>query len=312
MNPFLDISAEVAAALQSKKPVVALESTIISHAMSYPRNVQAALEVEAVVRESGATPATIAIINGKLKVGLTAQEIELVAKAGLKASKVSRRDIPAVLAAKTGGDEVTVASTTVTATMIISAMAGIRLFATGGIGGVHRGAEETFDISAEMEEFVTSPVAVVCAGVKSILDIPKTLEYLETRGVPVVVYKNDEFPAFYTSCSGVEAHLRLDSAAEIAKMLRIKWELGLAGGVVIANPIPLEYEMPADAINAAINEALASAEENGIKGPDITPFVLDRVKVITGGSSLESIIALLKNNARLASEIACNFFAAGE
>jgi len=307
MNPFLDISPEVAAALENKKPVVALESTIISHGMPYPRNVETALAVEGIVRDSGVTPATIAIINGRLKVGLTAQEIELVGKAGLAANKVSRRDIPVVLAASSEAANA-ICSTTVAATMIISAMAGIKLFATGGIGGVHRGVEKTLDISADLEEFVITPVAVVCAGAKSILDIPKTLEYLETRGVPVVVYKSDEFPAFYTSCSGVKAHLRMDSAAQIADMLRIKWELGLSGGAVIANPVPVEHEMPADAINAAINEALAVAEENGISGPEITPFLLDRVKTITGGSSLESNIALVKNNARLASEIAKALF----
>ena len=188
--------------------------------------------------------------------------------------------------------------------MIVAAMAGIKVFATGGIGGVHRGAEKTLDISADLEEFVNTPVAVVCAGAKSILDIPKTLEYLETRGVPVVVYQSDDFPAFYTNYSGLQAPLRMDSTDEIAKMLRVKWELGLAGGAVIANPIPSEYEIPADAINAAINEALAVAEEYRISGPEITPFLLDRVKTITGGNSLDSIIALLKNNARLASEIA--------
>ena len=301
MNPFLDISAEVKSALANNKPVVALESTIISHGMPYPRNVETALEVENIVRYTGAIPATIAIINGRLKAGLSPQEIELLGKTGLSANKVSRRDIPAVLAI--GGDN-TIGATTVAATMIISAMASIRLFATGGIGGVHRGAEKTLDISADLDEFANTPVAVVCAGAKSILDIPKTLEYLETRGVPVVVHKSDEFPAFYTSSSGVKAHLRMDSAGQIAKMLRLKWQLGLSGGAVIANPIPAQYEMPPAAINSAIDEALALAEKNGIQGPELTPFLLDRVKTLTGGDSLESNIALVKNNARLASEIA--------
>ena len=316
MNPFLDINAEVSSALANNKPVVALESTIISHGMPYPRNIETALEVENIVRESGAIPATIAIINGRLKAGLSSQEIEVIGKAGLSANKVSRRDIPAVLASEAAGSgspsgsasivgaDNFVGATTVAATMIISAMAGIRLFATGGIGGVHRGSEKSFDISADLDEFANTPVAVVCAGAKSILDIPKTLEYLETRGVPVVVYKSDEFPAFYTSRSGVKAHLRMDSAALIAKMLRVKWQLGLSGGAVIANPIPVLYEMPPAAINAAIDEALALAEKSGIHGPELTPFLLDRVKTITGGDSLESNIALVKNNARLASEIA--------
>ena len=302
MNQFLDVGPDVKAALENKKPLVALESTLISHGMPYPQNVDTALALESMVRDLGVVPATIGIVKGRLKAGLSVEEIELLGKTGLSARKVSRRDIPAILAAKAAD---AVASTTVAATMIISAVAGIRVFATAGIGGVHRGAEKTFDISADLEEFVLTPVAVVCAGAKSILDIPKTLEYLETRGVPVVVYKSDEFPAFYTSCSGLKAHLRMDSAAEIANMLRVKWALGLSGGVVIANPIPMEHEMPADAISAAINEALAVAEENGIGGPEITPFLLNRVKEITGGNSVESLIALVKNNARLASEIAC-------
>ena len=298
MNSFLDIGTEVKEALASKKPVVALESTIISHGMPYPLNVETALGVESIIRESGAIPATVAIINGRLKAGLTSQEIEILGKTGPPIKKVSRRDIPGIVATAAHG------ATTVAATMIISAMAGIKLFATGGIGGVHRGAEKSLDISADLEELAITPVAVVCAGAKSILDIPKTLEYLETRGVPVVVYGSDEFPAFYTSKSGIKAHLRVDSTEQIAKMLHVKWQLGLPGGAVIANPIPTQYEMPTVAINAAIDEALTLAESSGINGPDITPFLLDRVKTITGGDSLESNIALVKNNARLASEIA--------
>ena len=300
MNSFLEISGEVKSALANNKPVVALESTIISHGMPFPQNVETALEVEKIIRESGAIPATIAIINGRLKAGLSGQEIEVLGKAGTRVNKVSRRDIPNVIAAGAGS----LGATTVAATMIISAMAGIRLFATGGVGGVHRGVEKTLDISADLEELAITPVAVVCAGVKSILDIPKTLEYLETRGVPVVVYRSDDFPAFYTGSSGIKAHLRMDSATLIAEMLRIKWQLGLSGGAVIANPIPKQYEMPPQVIGAAINEALVMAESSGIHGPDLTPFLLDRVKTITGGDSLESNITLVKNNARLAAEIA--------
>jgi len=304
MNSFLDISEEVKAALANKKPVVALESTIISHGMPYPLNVETALGVESIIRDTGAIPATVAIINGRLKAGLSSQEIELLGKTGMAANKVSRRDIPAVVSAAAHSADNLLGATTVSATMIISAMAGIKLFATGGIGGVHRGVEKSLDISADLEELANTPVAVVCAGAKSILDIPKTLEYLETKGVPVVVYKSDEFPAFYTNSSGIKAHLRMDSATEIANMLRIKWQLGLSGGAVIANPIPAEYEMPAAIINTAIDEAVNDAEKNGINGPDITPYLLSRVKAITGGDSLESNIALVKHNARIASEIA--------
>ena len=298
MNSFLDLSTEVKSALANNKPVIALESTIISHGMPFPRNVETALEVEKIVRDSGVVPATIAIINGRLKAGLSSDEIGLLGKAGMSVNKVSRRDIPAVLAAGANG------ATTVAATMIVAAMAGIKLFATGGIGGVHRGVEKSLDISADLEELANTPVAVVCAGVKSILDIPKTLEYLETNGVPVVVYGSDEFPAFYTSRSGIKAHLRMDSAPQIAKMLQVKLRLGLSGGTVIANPIPTQYEMPQDVINAAIDEALDLAEKHGVHGPELTPFLLDHVKTITGGDSLESNIALVKNNALLASEIA--------
>jgi len=298
MNDYLDVSEEVADALAGGVPVVALESTIISHGMPWPRNAETALEVEAAVRSAGAVPATIAIIGGRLKAGLTRGQINLLGERGLSVAKVSRRDMGRIVASGSDG------ATTVAATMMIAAMAGIRVFATGGIGGVHRGVERTMDISADLEELSRTAVAVVCAGAKSILDIPRTLEYLETRGVPVVVYRSDEFPAFYTSRSGIPAELRMDSGAQIASMLRAMWKLGLGGGAVIANPIPREYEMPFDAINAAIETALGEAHAGGVRGKDVTPFLLARVKDLTGGDSLESNIALVMNNARLASEIA--------
>jgi len=298
MNDYLDVSEEVADALAGGVPVVALESTIISHGMPWPRNAETALEVEAAVRSAGAVPATIAIIGGRLKAGLTRGQINLLGERGLSVAKVSRRDMGRIVASGSDG------ATTVAATMMIAAMAGIRVFATGGIGGVHRGVERTMDISADLEELSRTAVAVVCAGAKSILDIPRTLEYLETRGVPVVVYRSNEFPAFYTSRSGIPAELRMDSAAEIASMLSAMWKLGLGGGAVIANPIPSEYEMPVDIITAAIDTALGEAGKAGVRGKDVTPFLLARVKDLTGGDSLESNIALVMNNARLAAEIA--------
>jgi pseudouridine-5'-phosphate glycosidase len=298
MNEYLDVSEEVADAIAGGSPVVALESTIISHGMPWPRNAETALEVEATVRAAGAVPATIAIIGGRLKAGLTRQQIQLLGERGQAVAKVSRRDMGRIVASGNDG------ATTVAATMMIAAMAGIRVFATGGIGGVHRGVERTMDVSADLEELARTPVAVVCAGAKSILDIPRTLEYLETRGVPVVVYRSDEFPAFYTSHSGIPAGLRMDSAMEIASMLRAMWKIGLDGGAVIANPIPAQYEMPTDAINTAIDTALREAGDAGVRGKDVTPFLLARVKDLTGGDSLESNIALVMNNARLAAEIA--------
>jgi len=301
MNEYIDLSEEVSDALSRGAPVVALESTIISHGMPFPRNAETALAVEAEVRASGAVPATIAIISGRLKAGLSESQIGFLGERGHRVAKVSRRDIGRIVAAGADG------ATTVAATMIIAGMAGISVFATGGIGGVHRGAERTMDISADLEELGRTSVAVVCAGAKSILDIPMTLEYLETKGVPVVVYRGDEFPAFYTSRSGLKAELRMDSAAEIAAMLKAKWTLGLAGGVVIANPIPVEYEMPADVIGAAIEKALAEARTAGVRGKDVTPFMLARVKELTGGDSLESNIALVMNNARLASAVALEY-----
>ncbi|HUW68722.1 MAG TPA: pseudouridine-5'-phosphate glycosidase [bacterium] len=298
MNHYLDLNDEVKDALERKAPVVALESTIISHGMPYPRNAETALAVEAAVRQAGAVPATIAIIGGRLKAGLAADQIRLLGERGHAVAKVSRRDVGRIVALGQDG------ATTVAATMIIAAMAGIRVFATGGIGGVHRGAESSMDVSADLEELGRTDVAVVCAGAKSILDIPKTLEYLETKGVPVVVYRGDEFPAFYTSRSGLRAELRMDSVADVAAMLKAKWSLGLSGGAVIANPIPAEYEMPPAVINAAIEQALSDASSAGVCGKDVTPFLLARVKDLTGGDSLESNIALVMNNARLAAELA--------
>lgn len=301
MNKFLDLGAEVSAALASGRPVVALESTIISHGMPYPQNVETALRVEALVRECGAVPATIAILGGRLKAGLDQAQIEDLGKKGRDVVKVSRRDLPRVVASSLDG------ATTVAATMIIAELAGIRIFATGGIGGVHRGAESSFDISADLDELAVTSVAVVCAGAKSILDLEKTLEYLETKGVPVIGFGTNEFPAFYNPHSGLSLEERADEPAAIARRLRAKWDLGLAGGVVIANPVPEKDAMPKAVISAAIEEALGQARAKGVKGKDVTPFLLAKVKELTGGDSLESNIALVLNNARLASAIAVEY-----
>lgn len=301
LKNYLVVSEEVKHALENNLPVVALESTIISHGMPYPQNVETALKVEEIVRENGAIPATIAILNGKLMVGLTKEQIDYLGKKGLEVTKVSRRDIPAIVAKGEDG------ATTVASTMIISALAGIKVFATGGIGGVHRGAETTMDISADLEELGMTNVAVVCAGAKSILDIGLTLEFLETKGVPVVGYKTEELPAFYTRKSGFKVDYRMDSAEEIAKSMKAKWDLGLNGGMVVANPIPEEYAMDFDTITKAINDAVAEAEEKGIKGKASTPFLLAKVKDITKGKSLESNIQLVFNNAKLASAIAKSY-----
>lgn len=298
---YLEISKEVKEALENNKPVVALESTIISHGMPYPQNVETALKVEEIVRENGAVPATIAILNGKLKVGLSKEEVDYLGKKGLEVTKASRRDIPAILASEDDG------ATTVASTMIIAALAGIKVFATGGIGGVHRGAETTMDISADLEELAMTDVAVVCAGAKSILDIGLTLEFLETKGVPVLGYQTKELPAFYTRKSGFKVDYKMDTPEQIAKTLKAKWDVNLKGGVVIANPIPEEFAMDFDTITTAINNAVAEAEEKGIKGKDSTPFLLAKVKDITKGKSLESNIQLVFNNAKLASEIAKNY-----
>ncbi len=297
MKKYLDINPEVKTALEQGKPVVALESTIISHGMPYPKNVETALNVEKIIRDKGAVPATIAILSGKLKVGLTEEEIEYLGKAP-KVIKASRRDIPYIVSKKLDG------ATTVASTMIVASLAGIKVFATGGIGGVHRGATETFDISADLEELANTNVAVVCAGAKSILDIGLTLEYLETHGVPVVGYQTEEMPAFYTRKSGYKVDYKLDTPEEIAKMLKAKWDLGLNGGMVVANPIEEQYQMDYDIITDAINKAVKQADENGIKGKDTTPFLLAKVKEITGGDSLESNIMLVYNNASLGAKIA--------
>jgi pseudouridine-5'-phosphate glycosidase len=305
VNEYLDLSPEVAEALSRGGPVVALESTIISHGMPYPRNVETALRVEAAVRGAGAVPATVAVLGGRLKAGLSAERLEYLGRpragAGSSVAKVSRRDLPRVVAA--GGD----GATTVAATMIAAAMAGIRIFATGGIGGVHRGAERSWDVSADLEELGRTEVAVVCAGAKSILDLPKTLEYLETKGVPVIGFGTDEFPAFYTSRSGLRLEERADSPAQVARVLAAKWGMGLGGGVVVANPVPAAHSMDAAAIGAAIEAALEAAARAGVKGKDVTPFLLAQVKELTGGESLESNIALVLDNAGLAARIAVEY-----
>ncbi len=298
MNRYLDVSPEVLEALSSGKPVVALESTIISHGMPYPRNVETALLVEKTVREHGAVPATIAIIGGRLKAGLSAEEIEYLGKSGRNVAKASRRDLSALVARKADG------ATTVTTTMIIAHMAGIKVFATGGIGGVHRGAETPMDISADLEELGSTPVMVVCAGAKSILDLGLTLEYLETKGVPVIGYDTDELPAFYTRHSGFGVDYRVDSPAELAAMFDAQLKLEMKGGMLVTNPIPEEYSMDKAVTDAAIEQALKEAEENGIKGKETTPFLLAKVVELTGGDSLESNIKLVLNNAALAAETA--------
>jgi len=298
MNNYLEISPEVQAALAEGRPVVALESTIISHGMPYPQNVETAMNVEKIVRENGAVPATIAIIGGKLKAGLSADEIEYLGKKGYDVTKASRRDLPVLVAR---GDD---GATTVATTMIIAAMAGIKVFATGGIGGVHRGAEVTMDISADLEELARTPVLVVCAGAKSILDLGLTLEYLETKGVPVIGYGTDELPAFYTRKSGFGVDYRLDTPEEVAAAFRAKLEMGLVGGMLVTNPIPEQYSMDPAVINKAIDEAVAEANAKGIKGKQTTPFLLAKIKDITGGDSLASNIRLVYNNAALAAQVA--------
>ncbi len=301
MNKYLDIHPEVAQALAEGKPVVALESTIISHGMPYPQNVQTALEVERIIRENGAVPATIAVIGGRLKAGLSADEIEYFGKKGQGIAKASRRDL-AVLCAR--GED---GATTVTTTMIIAHMAGIKIFATGGIGGVHRGAETTMDISADLEELGQTPVMVVCAGAKSILDLGLTLEYLETKGVPVVGYQTKELPAFYTRSSGFQVDYRMDSPEELATAFKTQNDMGFKGGMLVANPIPEQYAMPLETINAAIDQAIAESVEKGIHGKETTPFLLARVAELTGGNSLASNIQLVFNNARLAAKTAVHY-----
>ena len=298
MKNYLDLSPEVDAALKAGKPVVALESTIISHGMPYPQNVETALRVEQTIREGGATSATIAVIGGRLKAGLTAEEIEYLGKKGTAVTKASRRDLPVLVARGQDG------ATTVTTTMIIAALAGIKVFATGGIGGVHRGAETTMDISADLEELAHTPVMVICAGAKSILDLGLTLEYLETKGVPVIGYGTEELPAFYTRKSGFKVDYRVDSPEELAAIFKAKQEMGLGGGMLVTNPIPEEYSMDPDRINKAIDEAITEAKALGIHGKETTPFLLAKIKDITGGDSLASNIQLVLNNARLAAKTA--------
>ncbi len=298
LNKYLDVNPEVAAALAQGKPVVALESTIISHGMPYPQNVETALTVERIIRENGAVPATIAIIGGRLKAGLTPEEIEYFGKKGQAIAKASRRDLALLCARGEDG------ATTVTTTMMIANMAGIRIFATGGIGGVHRGAETTMDISADLEELAQTQVMVVCAGAKSILDLGLTLEYLETKGVPVIGYGTDELPAFYTRQSGFGVDYRVDTPEELAAAFRAQQDLGLRGGMLVTNPIPEEYAMPKAVIDKAIDEAISQCAAQGIHGKATTPFLLAKVAELTGGDSLASNIRLVYNNAALAAKTA--------
>lgn len=300
MKQYLDMTPEVREALERGKPVVALESTIISHGMPYPQNVETARRVEAIIREQGAIPATIAVLGGRLKAGLTEEELEYLGKSP-NIKKASRRDLPALVALKQDG------ATTVASTMIIAALAGIRVFVTGGIGGVHRGAQETFDISADLTELANTSVTVVCAGAKSILDIGLTLEVLETQGVPVLGYETDAFPAFYTRTSGYGVDVRVDSPQDAAAVMQAKWDLGLKGGVLIANPIPEAYAMEESTITGAIEQALKEAETQGIRGKEMTPFLLARVKALTEGKSLDSNIQLVYNNARVGGQIAAAY-----
>lgn len=298
--PCLEYGEEVHDAIGRGAPVVALESTIISHGMPYPQNVNTAREVESVVREAGAVPATIAVLHGMLKVGLSNDELELLGT-NKDVQKISIRDLPVTVAMKRHG------ATTVAATMRIAALAGIRVFATGGTGGVHRGGAASFDVSADLTELAQTSVAVVSAGVKSILDIGLTLEKLETLGVPVIGFGTSEFPAFFSRDSGYRAPLRVNTAEEVARILHTKWELGLNGGVLVANPIPAAAEIPATEIDPIITAALADMESLGINGKDATPFLLGRIVELTGGRSLVANIALVKNNARLAAEVAAAF-----
>ncbi|MDD2492719.1 MAG: pseudouridine-5'-phosphate glycosidase [Bacilli bacterium] len=302
MTKYLSINLEVSEALKNKTPIVALESTIISHGMPYPQNVQTALQAQQIIREHGATPATIAIINGFLKIGLTEKEIDYLGRKGTDVLKTSSRDIPYIVSKKLDG------ATTVSATAFIASLAGIRVFATGGIGGVHRGAETSFDISADLEELAKTNVAVVCAGAKSILDLGLTLEYLETKAIEVIGYQTDFLPAFYTSKSEFKVNHRLDSALEIAQLMQAKWEMGLRGGIIVANPIPKEYEVDPIIIDKAIEIAIKEMNELHITGNKTTPYLLAKIKEITGGASLDANIQLVYNNCKLASNIAQNLY----
>lgn len=300
MTSMISYSTEVQQAMDDKKPVVALESTIISHGMPYPQNVETARMVEQIIRDNGAVPATIAIMDGKIKIGLSEEELELLGNTP-GVSKVSRRDIGQLIATKKIG------ATTVAATMICAELAGIRVFATGGIGGVHRGAETTMDISADLEELSNTGVAVVCAGAKSILDIGLTLEYLETKGVPVIGYQTNEMPAFYTRSSGFDLTFRSDDAAQLAQVLKAKWDLGIKGGAVIANPIPAEHALEDSFINDIITQAMTEAKDNGISGKEVTPFLLGKVKDLTEGKSLIANIELVKHNAKVGAQLAAAY-----
>jgi len=294
---WMDISEEIQNSIKENGPVVALESTIISHGMPFPQNLETALEVERIIRKEGAIPATIAVVEGRIKIGLSNLELEQFAQ-GTKTVKVSSRDLPLAISQKQDG------GTTVAATMICARMAGISIFVTGGIGGVHRGSEKTMDISGDLMELARTNVAVVCAGIKSILDIPRTLEYLETQGVPVIGYRTDEFPAFYTTTSGYSVQSRINTAEEIARCMKVKWELGLEGGMVIANPVLREDAMDEEVIEEAITKSLNEASENGIDGKAVTPFLLERISQLTDGESLKTNIALVCNNALVGAKIA--------
>ena len=300
LNDYLDIHPDVEDAIKNKLPIVALESTIISHGMPYPNNIETALMVEDTVRSNNAIPATIAIINGRLKVGLTNKEIEFLATNN-KVRKISRRDLAIAVSKKLSG------STTVASTMIIANLAKIAVFATGGIGGVHRGAEKTFDISADLEELSKTNVCVVCAGPKAILDIGLTLEYLETKGVPVIGYKTSELPAFYSSKSGFNVDYRVDAALDIAEILKTKWDLSIKGGVLVTNPIPIAFELELVMMNKAINEAIIEADKEKIIGKELTPYLLSKVNELTEGKSLDANIKLIQNNAALAAKIAVHY-----
>jgi len=298
MNARVQPSDEVSAALRERRPVVALESTLVAHGLPWPRNFDTALAAEAAIREAGAVPATIAILDGAARVGLAADEIERIARSGRDIAKVSRRDLPIVMARGGAG------ATTVAGTMIIAALAGIRVFATGGIGGVHRGAETTFDISADLQELARTSVAVVCAGAKSVLDLGLTLEYLETSGVPVIGYRTDRFPAFFSRDSGFGVDTRVDAPQDVARIMQAKWDLGLAGGLVVANPIPTGHELPRENIDGVIEQAVQEARDRGIAGKAVTPFLLARIDALSGGHSLDANVALVLDNARLAARIA--------
>lgn len=298
MNRYLEYSDEVKTSMAEKRPVVALESTIISHGMPYPKNVETARKVEETIREHGATPATIAIIGGKLKVGLSSDELEYFGKKGLAITKTSRRDIAWICARKQDG------ATTVAATMAVASLAGIQVFATGGIGGVHRGYEKTMDVSADLDELSRTPVLVVCAGAKAILDLPRTMEYLETKGVAVVGYGTDELPAFYTRVSGLKVTVRANTPQDIADIWKAQMEIDGKRGLLVTNPIPKQYSMDRDYINREIDIAIAEMDKLGIKGKETTPYLLDKIQKLTGGSSLEANIRLVLNNAALAAEVA--------